>query len=110
MPQLTTAQTCNAAIPPASASRDVDLWSDLSPPHSPDLRRKPVTDRKLSRLRRGRSYRTWLWGLATGLKTLGTFGAFLLVIRAGWLGAAAVAATVAGLSLRYVLEATSQGD
>jgi len=106
MPQLTTAQTYNAAIPPASGRRDVDLWTDLSshsPPHS-------VAGRKISSRTRGRTYRAWLWGLAAGLKTLGVLGAFLLAIRAGWSGIAAVAATVAGLSLRYVLEATSQGD
>jgi len=48
--------------------------------------------------------------LATLLKILGILGASLLAIRAGWLGTAAVAAMVAGISLLYVLEATSQGD
>ena len=110
MPQLTTAQTYNAAIPPASGSRDVDLWSDLSSPRSSHFQPYAIGHRKLSPPKRGRTYRAWLWGLAAGLKTLGTFGAFLLVVRAGWLGTAAVAATVAGVSLRYVLEATSQGD
>jgi len=110
MPQLTTAQTYNAAIPPASAPRDVDLWSDFSSPHSSHFRRNPVAGPNSSPLRRLRTYRAWLWGLATLLKILGILGAFLLAIRAGWLGTAAVAAAVAGISLRYVLEATSQGD
>lgn len=110
MPQLTTAQIYNAAIPPASAPHDVDFWSDPPSLHSSHFRRPPVVGRKLRPQRRGRTYRAWLWGLAAGIKTLGILGAFLLAIRAGWLGAAAVAATLVGLSLRYVLEATSQGD
>jgi hypothetical protein len=110
MPQLTTAQTYNAAIRPASNSRDVDFWSDLSSHHSSHFRPHRFGSRKLFSRRHMRTYRAWLWGLAAGLKTLGILGAFLLAIRAGWLGTTAVAATVAGLLLRYVLEATSQGD
>lgn len=109
MPQITTAQSYNAAIPPASSSRDADFWSDLSSPHSSHFQPHPFGGRKLSR-RHARMYRTWLWGLAAGLKILGILAAFLLAIRTGWLGTGAVAATIAGLSLRYVLEATSQGD
>jgi len=110
MPQLTTAQSYNAAIPPVSVPRDLDSWSDLSSPRPSHFRPHWVRGRKLSPRRRGRTYRAWLWALAAGLKTLGVLGAFLLAMRVGWLGTAVVAATVAGLSLRYVLEATSQGD
>lgn len=106
MPQLTTAQTNNAAIPPASGRRDVDLWSDLSSHSRPHT----VASRKISFRTRGRTYRAWLWGLAAWLKAFGILGTFLVAIRAGWLGAAGVAATLIGLSFRYVLEATSQGD
>ena len=84
MPQLTTAQTYNAANPPASARRDVDFWSDLSSPHSSHFRPHPFDGRKLSPRRHVRTCRAWLWGLAAGLKTLGTLAAFLLAIRAGW--------------------------
>ena len=110
MPQLTTAQIYNAANPPASASRDMDFWSDLSSPRSSRFRPHQFGGRKLSPRKHARMYRGWLWGLAAGLKILGILAAFLLAIRAEWLGTAAVAATIAGLSLRYVLEATSQGD
>jgi hypothetical protein len=57
-----------------------------------------------------RAYRTWLWGLAVLLKTFGILGAFLLAIRAGWAGGAVVTAALAGILLRFVLEATSRGD
>ena len=110
MPQLTTAQIYNAAIPAASASHDVDFWSNPPSSHLSHFRRRPIIGQKSRPRKRGRSYRAWFWGLAAGLKTLGILGAFLLAIRAGWLGTAVLAATLAGLSLRYVLEATSQGD
>jgi hypothetical protein len=51
-----------------------------------------------------------LWDLAAWLKTLGILGAFALALRSGWLGVAALAATLTGLILRHILEATSYGD
>jgi hypothetical protein len=48
--------------------------------------------------------------VAAWLKAFGILGTLLVAIRAGWFGIAGVAATLVGLSLRYVLEATSQGD
>jgi hypothetical protein len=106
MPKLTTAQIYNAAIPPASTPHDVDLWSN----RSSHFRSRPVAGRKSSSRRHGRNYRALLWGVAGWLKAFGILGTFLIAIRAGWFGIAGVAATLAGLSLRYVLEATSQGD
>ena len=106
MPQITTAQSYNAAIPPASTARDVDFWSNPSS-HSPP---RPSAGRKFSSRRYGRNFRALLWIVAAWLKVFGILGIFLIAIRAGWLGTAGVAATLAGLSLRYVLEATSQGD
>ena len=106
MPQLTTAQSYNAAIPPASTARDVDFWSNPSSRFGP----RPVPRRKSSSRSYGRNFRALLWGVATWLKVFGILGIFLVAIRAGWLGIAGVAATLAALSLRYVLEATSQGD
>ena len=106
MPQLTTAQIYNAAIPPASTPRDVDFWSNPSSHFRP----RSVAARKSFSRRHGRNYRASLWGVAAWLKAFGILGIFLVAIRAGWLGIAGVAATLAGLSLRYVLEATSKGD
>ena len=106
MPQLTTAQTYNADIPPASTPRDVDPWSNPSSHFRP----RPVAAPKSSSRRHGRNYRALLWGVAAWLRVFGILGTFLVAIRAGWFGIAGVAATLAGLSLRYVLEATSRGD
>ena len=106
MPQLTTAQSHNAAIPPASTARDVDFWSNPSSRFRP----RPVAGRKSSSRSHGRNFRASLWGVAAWLKAFGILGIFLVAIRAGWLGVAGVAATLAGLALRYVLEATSKGD
>jgi hypothetical protein len=107
MPQPTTAQIYNAASSPASISREVDFWSNASS----DFRGRPIACRKLPSRRHGRrNYRASLWSVAAWLKAFGIFGIFLVAIQAGWLGIAGVAATLAGLSLRYVLEATSHGD
>jgi len=106
MPQLTTAQTYNAATPPASTYCDVDFWSNPSSHFRP----RPVVSRKSSFPRRRRNHRGWLRGVAACLKAFGILGTFLIAMHAGWLGLAGVAATLAGLSLRYVLDATSQGD
>src|SRR5215813_12144504 len=99
MPQLTTAQTYNAAIPSTSSHRDVDFWG--KPHFSP----RPVANRKSSSARPRRKYRDYLWGIAASLKIFGILGTFVIAIHAGWVGMAAVAATLAGVSLRYVLEA-----
>ena len=106
MPQLTTAQSYNAAIPPASTARDVDFWTNPSSHFQP----RPIAGRKSSSRSHGRNYRALLWGVAAWLRVFGILGTFLVAIRAGWFGIAGVAAMLAGLSLRYVLEATSQGD
>ena len=106
MPQLTTAQSYNGPIPPASTVRDVDFWSNSSSHFRP----RPVGGRKSSSRKHGRNYRALLWGVAAWLRVFGILGTFLVAIRAGWLGIAGVAAILAVLSLRYVLEATSQGD
>ena len=106
MPQLTTAQSYNAALPPASTAGDVDFWSNPSS----RFRSRPVAGRKSPSRRHGRNYRALLWGVAAWLKAFGILGTFLVAICTGWFGIAGVAATLAGLSLRYVLEATSQGD
>ena len=101
MPQVTTGQVYNTAISPASASRDVDFWSDSS---------SPVSGRRTSPRRCMRNWRTSLWSLAVLLKTLGILVAFVLAMRAGWSGGVAATATVAGILLRFILEATSRGD
>jgi hypothetical protein len=106
MPQPTTAQIYNAAIPPASTPCELDFWSSPSSHFWP----RSVGGRKSSSRRHGRNYRASLWGAAAWLKAFGILGTFLVAIHAGWLGIAGVAATLAGLSLRYVLEATSRGD
>jgi|SRR5215510_9840789 len=110
MPQVTTGQIYNTAIPPASVPRDVDFWSDPSSQHPWDFHLHAVSDRKESPRRSMRNYRTWLWGLAVLLKTFGILAAFLLAIRAGWTGGIAATATLAGFLLRFILEATSRGD
>jgi hypothetical protein len=107
MPQPTTAQIYNAAIPPESTFRELDFWSN----RSSHFRPRPVAGHKSSSVRhRRRNYRALLWGLAAWLKGFGILATFLVAIHAGWLGIAGVAAMLAGLSLRYVLEATSHGD
>jgi len=106
MPQLTTAQSYNAAIQPTSTYRDVDFWSN-PPSH---FRPRLFSSRKSSSQKRRRNYRGPLWSVAACLKGFGVLGTFLVAIHNGWLGVAGVAATLAGLSLRYVLEATSHGD
>jgi len=61
--------------------------------------------------RRGvRTYRTWLWGLAAGLKMFGVLAALLIAMPTGWSGAAAAVAILTGVTLRFILEATSYGD
>ena len=110
MPQVTTGQIYNTAIPPASASRRADFWSDPSSRHPWDFQLQPVSSGKTSPRRSMRDYRIWLWSLAVLLKTFGILAAFLFTIRAGWAGVAAVTATLAGMLLRFVLEATSRGD
>jgi|SRR6516165_2214123 hypothetical protein len=106
MPQLTTAQIYNAAIPSGSTRRHVNPSSDPSSPFG----LHPIVSRKLPGRSRRRNYRAPLWSVAACLKALGILGTFLVAIYAGWLGIAGVAATLAGLTLRYILEATSQGD
>ena len=110
MPQLTTAQIYNAAISPAPAPRQVDFWSDPASHVPSDFHRSPVSGSTTSPRAYVRTYRTWLWGCAVLLKTFGILVAFVFAIRAGWSGAAAAMATLAGLLLRFVLEATSRGD
>jgi len=110
MPQVTTGQIYNAAIPPASALRDVGLRSDPSSRHAWRFRLHALSGRKTSPRQCVRTHRMWLWGLAVLLKTFGILVAFVLAMRAGWSGGAAAAATLAGISLRFVLEATSRGD
>jgi len=105
MPQLTTAQIYNAASPPGSTRRHVN-FSDPSSPFG----LHPIVSSKSPGRSRRRNYRAPLWGVAACLKAFGILGTFLVAIRAGWLGIAGVAATLAGLTLRYILEATSQGD
>jgi len=106
MPQLTTAQIYNAAIPSGSTRRHVNPSSDPSSPFG----LHPIVSRKSPGRSRRRNYRAPLWSVAACLKALGILGTFLVAIHAGWLGIAGVAATLAGLTLRYILEATSQGD
>ena len=61
--------------------------------------------------RRGvRTYRTWLWSLAAGLKAFGVLAALLIAMRTGWSGVAAAVAILAGVTLRFILEATSYDD
>jgi hypothetical protein len=84
----------------------VDFWSNPSSHFRPRL----FSGRKSSSRKRGRNYRGPLWCVAACLNGLGILGTFLIAIHTSWLGVAGVTATLAGLSLRYVLEATSQGD
>ena len=110
MPQVTTGQIYNTAISPASVPRDVDFWSDSSSHHSRDFQLHLVSDRKTPPRQCMRNCRNWLWSLAVLLKTFGILIAFVLAIRAGWPGGVAATATLAGILLRFILEATSRGD
>jgi hypothetical protein len=50
------------------------------------------------------------WRFASILKIGGIVAAFILALRTGWPGAAALAATLAGLLCSVVMEGTSKGD
>ena len=105
MPRL-KAPIYKSAITPAFAGQNRNFRED-----SISHRRLHWGSNREGRSRRGiRTYRSLLWSLAAGLKMFGIVAAFLIAMRTGWLGATAVFATLAGVKLRFILEATSYGD
>jgi len=106
MPRL-KAPIYNSAASRASTRRNGNFWND-SFFHCRQLHQSINGERPS---RRGvRTYRTWLWGLAAGLKAFGVLAALLIAMRTGWSGAAAAVAILTGVTLRFILEATSYGD
>jgi hypothetical protein len=104
MPRL-KAQVYNTAITPAFTGRNRNFWEDF-------LGRKLQSDsnREWFQRRKVRNYRTWLWTSAEALRAFGSFWHFSsLCERIGWGTAAAVMAVV-GVTLGFLLRATSYGD
>jgi len=106
MPRL-KAPIYNVPATRASTRRNGNFWNDSSSRccqlHQSINGESPP--------RRGvRTYRTWLWGLAAGLKAFGVLAALLIAMRTSWSGFAAAVAILAGVTLRFILEATSYGD